>query len=276
MTLADDKDFHRQDKYLYDIKKNKNLLQWIKKAINNGYHLYIDIDEIQDMINKITCWYEFKYPEHEFECEEGIIHANFKNIKNLSQEMNFKQLCYRLFNKQLCLMECNYRSVGGSSKPIYNELGEIIDFKSFIHIPIKNKITNYESSIQSSPSGIIENNNKNITLDQLLILLKENNNNLDLKRLEECIFDHNCDLDLRNQIFQLVALKLIYSNNTSAEYGYKRAKLFTNEMNKNLNLNLNTIEMDNIVSNFCSFTNTKENKNNKQKNNVINYNFKNN
>lgn len=286
MTIAEDEKFRNQDNKKYKIENNQEFIYWLIKSVNNGYNLYINFENIQDMINKISYWYEIKYPERTFENKEGIIHDNFKNIKNLAQEMNIKQLNYRLSHKQLCLMECEYRSVGGSSKPIYNEKGEIIDFKKFIYIPIVNKYDNTEILIKFTPLGEIELNNdlktiinkKTITLNELLILLKKDyKNKFDYTKLEKCIYDHQCDINLRNKIFELVTLKLLYSNETIAEHGYERAKLFINEINENLNTNLNTTEIDEIVNKFPSFINI--NNNNliqTKKKKIINHNFKNN
>jgi len=49
---------------------------------------------------------------------------------------------------------------------------------------------------------------------------------------------------------QFVSLKLLYSDNTTAERGYERAKRFIGEFNKHIpNLNLTTKEIDEIMQN---------------------------
>ena len=45
-----------------------------------------------------------------------------------------------------------------------------------------------------------------------------------------------------------MALKLLYSETTIPERGYKRAKRFIDEFNKELNINLSTKEIDEIIN----------------------------
>lgn len=244
------------------------MLTWLKKSTENGYHSFIEIEDLQDLINNITYWYEMKYPERELEYYEGTRYYNFEKIEKLSNNMNIKQLLYRLPHYQLCLMECAYRSNVGGIHNIYNKKGEIVGTKTVLFIPIKRKNVknNHLSMNNKSPILLLyaDSNNgqvdidynlkeyineKKITLDELLNIFKEKyNNELEFTKLEECIYDHNCDIELRRRILQLVALKLLYSNQTIPERGYKRAKRFINEFNKKLNLNLNTEEIDKIIN----------------------------
>ena len=66
--------------------------------------------------------------------------------------------------------------------------------------------------------------------------------------LKADVDDHNCDLELRKRILQLIALKLLYSQNTTPGRGYKRAKKFIDEFNKELHLNLSSEKIDNIIN----------------------------
>ena len=92
MTIAQAKKFYEQDQKKYDISKNKELLTWLKNAIENGYHTFTDIECLQELIDTIVYWYEIKYPEREMEFYEGTKYTNFENIRTLSKEMNLKQL----------------------------------------------------------------------------------------------------------------------------------------------------------------------------------------
>ena len=61
---------------------------------------------------------------------------------------------------------------------------------------------------------------------------------------------HKLDLELRKKILQLVALKILYSENAEPEIGYARAKKFINEFNRTIpNLKLSSIEINKIVHN---------------------------
>lgn len=267
MTIAQAERFYKQDTKKYDISKNKELLTWLKKAIKKGYHSFIDVEYIQELIDNIVYWYEMKYPERELELSEGTIYRNFEDIENLSKVMDLKQLMYRLPHKQLCLMECNYRSKGGSIRYVYNDKGEKVGQKKILYIRIDRKGIEYNPfSCSKLPDFLlhadpdsgkvdVDYNLKDyfsvddITLDELLVLFKEKyTDELGFTELEECIYDHNCDVELRRIVLQLVALKLLYSNRTIPERGYKRATRFINEFNKKMGLNLTTEEIDEAIN----------------------------
>ena len=82
MTIAQAKRFYEQDTKKYDITKNKELLTWLKTSIKNGYHSFVDIECLQELIDNIVYWYEMKYPEREMELYEGTIDIRFENMKN--------------------------------------------------------------------------------------------------------------------------------------------------------------------------------------------------
>lgn len=268
MTIEQAHRFYQQDTKKYEVSKNKELLTWLKNAIKNGYHSFIDIQHLQDLIDNIVYWYEMKYPEREMESYEGARYFNFENIKTLSKVMDIEQLMYRLPRKQLFLIKCDYRSNGGGIKDIYNDKGQIVGQKTILFMEIDRKDVVYNPYLTcgelpyfllhaDSDSGKvdIDYNLKDyvdadsITLDELLVLFKEKyTDELDFKKLEECIYDHNCDVELRRRVLQLVALKLLYSNRTVPEIGYKRAKKFINEFNKKMGLNLSTEEIDEAIN----------------------------
>ena len=209
-----------------------------------------------------------KYPEREMEFYEGTIDIRFEDMKTLSKVMDIKQLMYRLPHKQLCLMECDYRSNGGGIRDVYNDKGEVVGQKTILFMSIDRKGVEYNpfSMCSKSPDFLlradtdsgkvnVDYNLKdyidvdNITLDELLVLFKEKyTEELDFTNLEECIYDHNCDVELRRRVLQLVALKLLYSNRTIPEKGYERAKRFINEFNKKMGLNLSTEEIDEAIN----------------------------
>lgn len=267
MTIDQAERFYKNDDKKYSISKNKELLIWLKKSINNGYNLFFSIDDLQKLVDNLTNWYEIKYPERELEYYEGTRYREFKDIKSLSNIMNLEQLFYRLPHKQLCLMKCNYRSNGGGIRDIFNKNGQIIGAKKVLFMPIERKEIKSSgfsygnqlpqfllyADIDSGEVNIDYNIKKyvdkeEITLDGLLDVFNEKwKNELDFTKLNICVYNHNCDIELRNRILQLVALKLLYSKETIPERGYERAKRFINEFNKKLGFNLNSNEIDRIV-----------------------------
>lgn len=276
MTIAQEERFYEQDSKKYEVLKNKELLSWFKKSVKNGYHPFIDIEGLQELIDNITNWYEIKYPEREMELYEGIKYFDFENIKSLSKLMDIKQLMYRLPHEELCLMECDYRSTGFGRKNIYGDNNEITGHKSVLFMSIHRKNIGSNQILTSSKlpyfllyadtdSGKVEIdcnlknyvNTDNITLDELLNLFKEKySDEFSFTELEESVYDHNCDVELRNKVLQLVALKILYSPNTTPERGYERSKRFINEFNEKMNLNISTEEIDNAISK--DYTNTEK------------------
>lgn len=264
MTIAQARKFYEQDQREYNLEENKEFLSWFKGKIKNDYYPFIEIEELQELINNITYWYEIKYPEREFELDEGIKNLDFKSITPLSKSMNIYQLMYRLSDDQLCLINGEYRSNCGGIRNIYNGGSKVVDQKAVLYIVIKQINNNYNANginnnliICAYPNGeVIINddlkkyvNKERINLDELLSLLEEKySHNLDFSVLKAVVDDHNCDLELRKRILQLIALKLLYSQNTTPGRGYKRAKKFIDEFNKELNLNLSSEKIDNIIN----------------------------
>lgn len=264
MTIAQARKFYEQDQREYNLEENKEFLSWFKDKIKNDYYPFIEIEELQELINNITYWYEIKYPEREFEFEEGIKNLDFKSIAPLSKSMNIYQLMYRLSDDQLCLINGEYRSNCGGIRNIYNGGSKVVDQKAVLYIVIKQINNNYNANginnnliICAYPNGeVIINDSlkkyvdkERINLDELLSLFEEKySHNLDFSVLKADVDNHNCDLELRKRILQLIALKLLYSQNTTPGRGYKRAKKFIDEFNKELNLNLSSEKIDNIIN----------------------------
>lgn len=264
MTIAQARKFYEQDQREYNLEENKEFLGWFEDKIKNDYYPFIEIEELQELINNITYWYEIKYPEREFEFEEGIKNLDFRSIAPLSKSMNIYQLMYRLSDDQLCLINGEYRSNCGGIRNIYNGGSKVVDQKAVLYIVIKQINNNYNANginnnliICAYPNGeVIINDSlkkyvdkERINLDELLSLFEEKySHNLDFSVLKADVDDHNCDLELRKRILQLIALKLLYSQNTTPGRGYKRAKKFIDEFNKELNLNLSSEKIDNIIN----------------------------
>lgn len=280
MTIAEAKNFYNQDEKKYILCNNKELLLWLKQATMNGYHLNVSIEILQNLIDNIVFWYEMKYPEREMEFYEGVVSIDFEGIESLSRFMDIKQLLYRLPHKQLCLIECEYRSIGGGLCEVYDEVEKKLRLKSKIFMRIIKKDDKYNTLFMpsflltaDSTTGIVDLNSDlkdyididNLKLDELLRLFSEKYDDvLEYSYLKECVFDHNCDVELRRQVLQLVALKLLYSDRTTPERGYKRAILFINEFNDALNLGLSKDEINELIKKDYKKQNVSKRKRNKK------------
>ncbi len=262
MTIREAERFYAQDKKKYEIKNNWEFLVWLDNSIENGYHRYRSLDELQGLIDNIVNWYEIKYPERELRFFEGERFLEFNDIRRISNAMTLEQLLFRLPERQLDVILSRYRACGWSQWPVYED-DKFIGYDSEIFLSIKrkeyswSKMDRYTVAINDL-SGEVYNNyylsefvdeNEEIEIEELLDLFQEKfDDKFDYTELKECVYDHDCDLELRHRVLQLVALKLLYSENTIPERGYERAKRFINEFNKRLGLTLSTDEIDEIMS----------------------------
>lgn len=263
MTIKEATKFYKNNEKKYIITNNKEFLSWLKDSIKQGYNAFLNIEDMQDMINNIANWYELKYPEREMEYYYGIRYEEFKDIENLSKKMNLKQLLYRLPENQMYLIEGGYRASGTGIRTIYNDEGKPSGSKGIIFMSIERKdrdrcrepksfiiTADYKTGDLEIDYNIkkITNNAKPIKIDDLYELIDAKyNDTLEYKDLKQCILNHNKDLELRDRLLSLTALKLLYSDNTVPERGYERAKRFINEFNKKLDLNLSTNEIDGLI-----------------------------
>lgn len=283
MTIAEAERFYSRDEKKYIADKNRELLLWIKEKISNGYSPFLGIDDIQETIDTLSNWYEFKYPERELKYYEGEIYTEFADTKKLSKNMDFRQLMYRLPNKSLNLVDCGYRSRGWGQMPIRNEKGEITGFNVEIFMTFGYKDNTRADRFYINAdhkNGVIRNsygldkflpNEKNkITLDEFALMLEKlDKENLDYSEINESVVNHNLDLELREKVLSLVALKLLYSDTTTPERGYERARRFISEFNKHVpGLSLSTSQIDEIMEiDYSSYNvNNNEDKDNDDKN----------
>ena len=274
----------------YILEKKKLLLKWLKRKIKEGYYLFINIDEMQELIKKLVSWYEFKYPEREIEVTKIAIDEKFKNVKKLNEDMNFLQLLYRLNSKELKLINCEYRANYWSKREIQIDDRKIVNLGTNIFLSIsRSDVDKYDITTWKDKTPFITisadaltgelintyelaefTDEKNITLEQLHQTLKDNDQlHLNFSQLTECIKNHNIDKKLRVLILQLTALEILLSKNTTISNGYIRAKKFVDEFNNNLNLKINTKEIDEIIDNYFFENNKFKKKNQKNPNKKI-------
>ena len=206
---------------------------------------------------------EIKYPERELEKLEGVTYFNFEGLKSLSNEMDIRQLLYRLSNDENCFLECSYRARGWGQHPIY-ENGKVSKWITHMFLTINRKDLN--TKLWSDPSfflvyandktGKVENKDDlkkyidkdKLTLEELLEEFESKHySELEFDELRETVSLHKTDLELRDKILELISLKLLYSEHTTPERGYIRAKKFISEMNKKLGTNLSVSQIEEIM-----------------------------
>lgn len=262
MTGEEVKNFYKEDERLYDLKENKKFLIMFNHLIDDGYSLFIGIDEMQDLIDRLFTWYEIKYPEREFDFYDGKLTSDFVTKKELSDLMNINQLFFRLSDNQIKLLEGNYRTISMKEYPIYEE-GKKIGVSKKVYFKINrnendiyyNKHKDFIISADAV-SGKVDTDYEtdkyitgNVTIDDIYRKFKEEyTDRLEFEMLEKAINNKYIDNYLRDSILEFVALKLIYSKKTTPERGYIRAKRFIDEFNSRLGLNLTYEEINRVMN----------------------------
>ena len=236
----------------------QEILQFIKENKDNGYNVYSNIDDINELIDIIVKWYEFKYSKGSLE----VVYSNYVtkkynqsgnivscDIDELYTNMGYYELMYRIPIELHSIIECHYK-------------GEkcVEDIK----LPINNNST----SIKSSISVNFNKHDGNLTVISLVILeryfkikakciedllnkekfsKKIDYSKLDFSEIENAVVTHNLDLELRDKIFDLIVLKLFFSDENNY-FGYIRAKKFIDEFNCNIKgVNLSIEKLNNMI-----------------------------
>ena len=272
MTKDELKNFYNNDLKKYDLKENTYFKVMFNRLLEEGYNLFIGLDEMQDLIDRLTFWYEIKYPEREFDFYDGKIVQDFAFKKELSDLMDINQLFFRLTDNQIKFLKGNYRSKIEKEYPIYEE-GKKIGVSKKVYFKInRNSNDKYYSKHKDfiisadAISGKVDSDyetlkyidNDDITLNDLFQVFSESYADcLDFLELEQALKNNYVDNYLRDDILNFVALRLLYSKKTVPERGYKRAIRFMDEFNKRLGLNLSYDEIDKLMNNSYKEDNSK-------------------
>ena len=263
MTKEELKNFYSEDEKLYDLNENKKFLYMFNHLIDEGYELFIGIDEMQDMIDRLAAWYEIKFPEREFDFYDGKMTSDFSKFKELSDVMDIKQLFFRLTDNQQKLLEGLYRSNVQKSYPIYN-MDKVIGVSKKVYYKVERTendkyFSKHKDFVVSADAetGLVDMDyeiEKYVSVDEIDIynlvklFIDEHYDKLDFSELEKASNNKYLDNYLRDRLLEFVALKLLYSRKTTPFRGYERAKRFMDEFNKKLGLNLSMDRLDNIMN----------------------------
>lgn len=263
MTRDELKNFYDENERLYDLNENKKFLYMFNHLIDEGYELFIGIDEMQDMIDRIAAWYEIKYPEREFDFYDGKMTNDFSKFKELSDVMDISQLFFRLTDKQQQLLEGLYRSNSSKEFLVY-EAGKLTRVNKKVYFKIDRKeedkfYDRHQDFVVSADAetGLVDIDyeiekyvpDEEVYIDDLVkIFTDKYSDKLDVSSIEKAANNRYLDNYLRDRLLEFVALKLLYSKRTTPERGYERAKRFMDEFNKKLGLNLSMDKLDKIMS----------------------------
>lgn len=248
MTGKEWDNFELSDKKEYILTENKDFLMWYHMKLLKGYRFTLSIENMQDLINKIVAFYEFKYHDNmlkeiKYSCyfEDKI---DFLNTKEIAKKLDISELKYRLHNDYRYLLEPSYNSMIKIIKETDNIL--LMNKSVYLHIEKDGTLWHYDVK-RLKEKQIIDNIDGIKTINDLYKkLLNINDDNIDYSELEDLINNHKIKLELREKILNLIPLALIYSG--GPDYGYIRAKSFIRMFNKEYGLNLDTTRIDEIAS----------------------------
>ena len=257
MNYDDLKNFYSKDKKEYDLYHNLEFLKWFNNILKNGYTSYLNLSALQSFINKLSMWYEYKYPERRLMIEEGYIDNDFNNIPDITKELDYNQLKYQLSYNELKLLDSVYRSNNGYSVVDKNKkTNNYITFNIYKKQISKEFVEDDTYKLSAiDTTGKIKNEDiinllpkeKNMTIEDLYKVLRDNHD-YDILELQNILYVHNMDIELRSKILYFTMKKLVYSKRTTPKRGYKRAIYLMKEFNNYIKkLNLVSLSIDKII-----------------------------
>lgn len=247
MSYIEDK-FYRKDKKEYQLDSNQGFIKWLKMSEACGLRLHpeIQISDMQGIIDHLNNDYHIKYPDYILDEEiaeeerKKYWRERINQLGDMDSRFSVSQMLSYLPLKERYLSECRY-SVKTTEiyGPFYDTL-YIYDKK------------NHEKKdiIQFDPlSGIVITSSnesyENRELESILDELIKKSRQIDYHELEDLVNNNCYERVIRYQLFQLTALKILYTSSTP-KIGYERAKRFIEEMNREFEIELSTKDIDTL------------------------------
>ena len=246
MTGLEIENFYKQDKHQYIINENDEILNFIKEKKKQNITIWITVKEMQDMINRITRFFEFKYPDKFLDAL--TYNPECRTVKICDQTakiLDIEQLKHRLSHDNIQFLECpygGYFNITRAKENLWDLNHLFIRIDNDGHID-KNELEEIqENKFLYSIEGI---NNAADLLGRFI----ESPIEVNYSELEKIIINRRTQIQLRNMILNLIPFSLIYSTNTIPEYGYNRAKSFARMFSKEYHLNIDLKEAEEIIKN---------------------------
>lgn len=200
---------------------------------------------MQNLIYEIRMLYEFKYPDAVFsslQYEDNIV-AREKAIF-ISSMLGFDQLKFRMHHDYVQFLECNYVCLVNLKRP-KEYCSDLCQFHVGIYDNGEIKKTDLEGLMEFK---FIDNVDGISRAEELYGRFESIDTAVDYSELTNCVLTHKYYVSLRNKILRLIPLAILYSENTLPEYGYVRALNYIEQFNKEFNLDIDTNELDKIMS----------------------------
>lgn len=222
------------------IEKNIEMLTKYDKIVNDEGIELPDIRKVIRLKEILETFMNFKYPDRFLYWAKDLSARKTKEFYHFKKSFNsldMNELKFRLDDDMLSLIDCKYPN----SVPIKNvSTGEVYDICLNNNADVATEGLNVLKTL-----GIISSNKEKETIDELEVDLEETlglNSESDVYTsdgVKILKYINNEKQELRQKVFEVVALDLLYNHNTSLENGYYRAISFLRMVNKEYKLDIN-------------------------------------
>lgn len=232
---------YMQEAKEYELTKNKDFLNWLKNSISDGYKIFIGLEDLQNLIDKIVKFYEDSY----LMGEDNFLNRDISDLLN-SLKVKEQDFLKGVYRTGMHIQSYNYDD--GAFKRIEHIYLKVN--KKNVYYPYSDEMQKVTLCANFNTGEILNNTakdyvNGDITLEELLKIFNEKyQNELDFTELKECVYNNYCDIELRHRLLEMVALKIAFSGKTSPEEGYEIAKSFIDDFNEKFGLTLSTEKLD--------------------------------
>ena len=236
--------FFRMDDERYILKNNKSFLTWYRELEKDGFYFKLNLEQMQNLIDKIALFFEFKYPDNMLLVDKREGNC-FNQCKGISKKLDINQLKYRFYNDYVSFLECNYQGYLVIRKKKKLELYEL----GWYLIQINNDGTLNEFDLVGLKEECFIDDITGIkTVEDLLVRFREEKSVADYSEVEKCVWSHQVDIQIRNAILRLIPFRLIYSSTSSPLLGYERAKSFMRMFHQEYGIYFDMEELEEILN----------------------------
>lgn len=235
-------------------EKREELLKFINHNLQEDNNINSNINHIEELIDIIVKWYEFKYSYNKIlMLEEKYARGNSLfsfytskyRVENLNNNMGYTELMFRIPEYLHPILECWYKKDSKASSyyvkaPIFTKYTQN-EFHQDISFDI------YDGKFELGQFVFNKIINTDYRSLEELLNHEDEYPDIDFSYLKSIELNHKLDLELRSKILNLIAFKLLFSSE-DIMVGYIRGKKFIEEFNKYLyNINLSSEEIDDFI-----------------------------
>ena len=197
-------------------------LEWCKK--NNVEH---DVKDIKDIIDKVTVWYELRYPDNYLD-QDDVDNVMFgtntiNNVQSWGEFYNFDKFYYSLSKKEKALLNV----------PIFVDMIYLNNGRSHIHFNDDGSISD-ASDVYLLVNGSYDASSllDGKTIDEWPLIMKEAGIKADYHRINSIINNYKKRVNVREYLFDSIMFNII--NRGGKYYGPRRGVLFAREFERDV------------------------------------------